>query len=111
MRKWFPRRRKPAAAGQMDQLADGRGPNGLGGRACCCAAQPVVRVMLAGTPDRPPVDLLLCSHHYQTSQAVLAAAGAVVFDRTGAVVGPGAANDDGPDQPTPAPRSRGRTLT
>ena len=109
MRMWFPRRRKPAAAGQMDQLGNGRGPYELGGRACCCAAQPVVSVMLAGTPDRAPVDLLLCSHHYQASQAVLAAAGAVIFDRTGAVVGPGAV-DDGPDRPAPAPHSPGRTL-
>jgi len=35
MTMWFPRRRKPAAAGQMDQLADGRSPFEFGSRACC----------------------------------------------------------------------------
>jgi hypothetical protein len=94
----------------MDQLADGGEPYELGGRACCCAAQPVVRVVLAGTPDRPPVDLLLCSHHFEASQAVLAAASAVIFDRTGAVVGP-EAMDDGPHRPAPAPHSPAAPLS
>jgi len=33
-----------------------------------------------------PVDLLLCGHHYRVSRDALAAAGAVVFDETGAIV-------------------------
>lgn len=37
---------------------------------------------------RHPVDLLLCGHHYLTSKAALAAAGAVVMDETGAIVDP-----------------------
>jgi len=96
----------------MDQLAAGRGPYTPGGRACCCAAQPVVKVMLAATPDRPPVDLLLCGHHYRRSRAVLASIGAVVFDRTGAIVGPGAgALDEGPDYLAPARHCSDRTLS
>ena len=112
MRMWFPGGGEPAAAGRMDQLADGRGPYALGGRACCCAAQPVVRVMLAGTADRPPVDLLLCGHHYRVSRAVLAGIGAVVFDRTGAIVAAGAgAVDEGPDHPAPGRHFSDRTLS
>jgi hypothetical protein len=39
---------------------------------------------------RNPVDLLLCGHHYLSSKAALAAAGAVVMDETGPVAcGPG----------------------
>jgi hypothetical protein len=37
---------------------------------------------------RHPVDLLLCGHHYLSSKAALAAAGAVVMDETGAIVDP-----------------------
>ena len=37
---------------------------------------------------RHPVDLLLCGHHYVSSRAALAAAGAVVMDETGAIVDP-----------------------
>jgi len=49
-------------------------------RACCCPAQPVVRVIMppaAGRPD--PVDLLLCGHHYRVSRKALAKAGASVL--------------------------------
>jgi hypothetical protein len=37
---------------------------------------------------RHPVDLLLCGHHYLSSKAALAAAGAIVMDETGAIVEP-----------------------
>jgi hypothetical protein len=37
---------------------------------------------------RHPVDLLLCGHHYLSSKAALAAAGAIVMDETGAIVDP-----------------------
>jgi hypothetical protein len=37
-----------------------------------------------------PVDLLLCGHHYRASQGALAAAGAIVFDQTGAIMETGA---------------------
>jgi hypothetical protein len=46
--------------------------------------------MMPPTGARPhPVDLLLCFHHYRASRAALAA-GAVVFDETGAIVEPDA---------------------
>jgi hypothetical protein len=38
----------------------------------------MVRVLMPSAPDRPyRVDLLLCGHHFRTSQWKLAAAGAV----------------------------------
>ena len=60
---------------------------GLNERACCCPARPVVRVMLPAAGNRQnPVDLLLCGHHYRASEAALRAAGAVVYDRKGALI-------------------------
>lgn len=41
-----------------------------------------------------PEDLLLCGHHYRASRAALRAAGATVYDHTGALIRPG--NDDRP---------------
>jgi len=56
-------------------------------RACCCPARPVVTVIMPPAPGRPySVDLLLCSHHFQVSRAALKAAGATVYDRTGALI-------------------------
>ena len=53
----------------------------MGECACCCPARPVVRVRIPPAPGRPhSVDLLLCGHHYRTSRAALAAAGAVIVD-------------------------------
>ena len=53
-------------------------------RACCCPAQPVVRVVMPPTPGRPhSVDLLLCGHHYRVSRRALAAAGALVMHLPG----------------------------
>ena len=50
-------------------------------RACCCAARPVVKVIMPPTPDRPrPVDLWLCGHHYRASLVSLKLAGARVED-------------------------------
>jgi hypothetical protein len=44
-------------------------------RACCCPAQPVVRVIMPPAPGlRHSVDLLLCGHHYRVSRPALAAA-------------------------------------
>jgi hypothetical protein len=52
-------------------------------RACCCAARPVVRVIMPPTADRArPVDLWLCGHHYRASLQALLAAGATVEDLT-----------------------------
>jgi hypothetical protein len=67
-----------------DQDAPGSGlapqadmtPAARADRACCCPAQPVVRVIMPPTADRPrSVDLLLCGHHhYRLSRQVLATA-------------------------------------
>ena len=62
-------------------------PHIAAGRACCCPAQPVVTVIMPPAPGRPyPVDLLLCSHHFQVSRVALKAAGAAVYDGTGALI-------------------------
>ena len=51
----------------------------MDGKACCCSARPVVRVLMPATPIRPyRVDLLLCAPHFRLSQWTLAAAEAVV---------------------------------
>jgi hypothetical protein len=56
----------------------------LAGRACCCPAKAVVRVVMPPTPARPhPTDLLLCGHHYRGSRQSLAAAGAKVIELPG----------------------------
>jgi hypothetical protein len=52
--------------------------------ACCCPAQPVVRVIMPATPERRhSVDLLLCGHHYRVSRQALAAVHARVEDLPG----------------------------
>jgi hypothetical protein len=86
----FPRRRAEKAgrspAGQaagtpLEDRAAWSGPHDLGDRACCCPARPVVRVLIpAASARRHSVDLLLCGHHYRTSCAALAAAGAVIIN-------------------------------
>jgi hypothetical protein len=51
----------------------------MDGKACCCPARPVVRVLMPATPSRPDrVDLLLCGQHFRLAQRTLAAAEAVV---------------------------------
>ncbi len=53
-------------------------------RACCCPAQPVVRVIMPPTAERRhPVDLMLCGHHYRVSRQALAAAGARIENLPG----------------------------
>ena len=59
----------------------------LADRACCCPARPVVTVVIpAGRQHPHPADLLLCGHHYRASLAALRAAGANVYDQTGALI-------------------------
>ena len=49
------------------------------GRACCCPANAVVRVIMPPTAARPrETELLLCGHHYRVSRRALAAAHATV---------------------------------
>lgn len=53
------------------------------GRACCCVAPAVVRVVLPASPGRPhETDLLLCGHHYRASRRALSAAHARVYELT-----------------------------
>jgi hypothetical protein len=54
---------------------------------CCCAAKPAVAAVMPPSPGRDhATDLLLCMHHYRASRDSLAAAGAVVTDRSGHVL-------------------------
>lgn len=59
-------------------------------------------VLIPATPTRQhPVDLLLCGHHYPSSQAALAVVGAVVTDETGAIADPAPVSKETRD-PVPA---------
>ena len=93
MKGWFAHRhsahRDAADLGELDdQLPSLR--HVLADRACCCPARPVVTVIMPPAPGTPhPVDLLLCGHHFRVSQAALTAAGAAVYDDTGALVAGG----------------------
>ncbi len=63
---------------------------GLSGpsRSCCCAASPVVKVIMPPTAGRKhSVDLWLCGHHYRASVAALTKAGAVVTELTATQAG------------------------
>ena len=54
------------------------------GPACCCPANPVVRVIMPATAARPHrTELLLCGHHYRVSRQALAAANATVTELLG----------------------------
>jgi hypothetical protein len=90
MKSWFAPRGDPLPGRTDDELPGRVSPIAPSSRACCCPAMPVVTVILPPTAARRhPVDLLLCGHHYRASQAALRAAGATVYDSTGAVVTPG----------------------
>lgn len=63
---------------------DWRGSIPANARACCCPATPVFKVVLPARPGlRPPVDLLLCAHHYRASRDALVAVGADTYDAAG----------------------------
>ena len=95
MRMRFPHRHAAPSWLAENDLA-GRGePPALAERACCCPARPVVRVLMPPAAARPhPVDLLLCGHHYRVSRNALAAAGAIAFDKSGAIVETGASDHE-----------------
>lgn len=62
------------------------------GPACCCPANPVVRVVMPATATRPHrTELLLCGHHYRVSRQALAAAGATATELLGPEGNPPAA--------------------
>jgi len=88
MKGWFGHR-NIADVGELDDLLPSL-RHVVADRACCCPARPVVTVIMPPAPGRPhPVDLLLCGHHFRVSRAALTAAGAVVYDNTGALVAGG----------------------
>jgi hypothetical protein len=100
MKGWFAHR-DCADPGKLDDLLPSR-PHRVAVRACCCPAWPVVTVIMPPAGGRPhPVDLLLCGHHFRVSRAALEAAGAAVYDGTGALVLVGA----GADQHHPCERA------
>ncbi len=87
MKHWFFCPWPSAGGGPDAELAEGEGPLPVASRACCCAASPLVRVVMPPTPDRPrPVDLLLCGHHYRASHAALQEAGAAAYNKDGALI-------------------------
>jgi hypothetical protein len=93
MKGWFAHRdsanRDAPDLGKLDDLLLSLS-HVLADRACCCPARPVVTVVMPPAPGRPhPVDLLLCGHHFRASQAALTAAGAAVYDDTGALLAGG----------------------
>jgi len=54
-------------------------PADLGGRACCCSARAVVRVIMPPTSARAhETELLLCGHHYRVSRHALEAVSAAI---------------------------------
>jgi hypothetical protein len=70
------------------------------GPACCCPANPVVRVIMPATAVRPhTTELLLCGHHYRVSRRALAAANATIAE----LCGPAGSLPDAllPDLPAP----------
>ena len=76
-------RRTTAPALLHDDTIDASGPVILG-PACCCPANPVVRVIMSATAARPHrTELLLCGHHYRVSRQALAAANATVIELSG----------------------------
>jgi hypothetical protein len=70
---------RPQAPARLPDVAANAGPEDLGsspgGRACCCVARAVVRVVMPPAEGRPhETELLLCGHHYRVSRTALAAA-------------------------------------
>ncbi len=84
MKPRFPHRSAPETGSPPPDLGELAGSAYREDRACCCPAQPLVRVIMPPTPQRAyPVDLLLCGHHYRVSRHALIAAGAAIYDMPG----------------------------
>jgi hypothetical protein len=74
----------PVASARLHDDTIGAGSPSVLGPACCCPANPVVRVVMPATAARPHcTELLLCGHHYRVSRQALAAANATVTELTG----------------------------
>ena len=90
MKSWFAHPARAGPAPPDDGLPGTARRLTLADRACCCPARPVVTVVIPAGRGRPhPVDLLLCGHHFRVSRATLTAAGAAVYDDTGALMAGG----------------------
>ncbi|HLK00508.1 MAG TPA: hypothetical protein VKU39_11450 [Streptosporangiaceae bacterium] len=79
----FPRRRDglARAAAPDDMLPARDVQDDVPGRACCCPARPLFRIVMPGSAARPHrTDLLLCGHHYRASRAALAMVTAAVYE-------------------------------
>jgi hypothetical protein len=99
-----------ASALLHDDTIGAGGPVALG-PACCCPANPVVRVIMPATAARPHrTELLLCGHHYRVSRQALAAANATIAELPGPAGSPPVALLPGPPgAPVPVlPSQRGR---
>jgi hypothetical protein len=65
-------------------LIDWRTSLRLAERACCCSARPSVVAIVPPASDRlAPSDLLLCRHHYRTSERALIDAAIPVVNSEG----------------------------
>ncbi len=83
-RSLHPAGQRGTAAGLLHDDTIGAGRAVALGPACCCPANPVVRVIMPATAARPHrTELLLCGHHYRVSRRALAAAGATVTELLG----------------------------
>ena len=79
-------RKNHAAArpGPGDAARAAAAPAAPAGRACCCPAKAVVRVIMPPAPGRPgETDLLLCGHHYRASCRALDSSRATVHELPG----------------------------
>lgn len=83
-RSWHPAARGAIApASLQDDIIEADSPVTVGS-ACCCPANPVVRVIMPATPARPhETELLLCGHHYRVSRQALDTANATVTELRG----------------------------
>ena len=69
-----------ASALLHDDTIEAGSPVALG-PACCCPANPVVRVIMPASAARHHrTELLLCGHHYRVSRQALAAANATIAE-------------------------------
>ncbi len=76
--------RRASAPGPPHADTAGVSVQAMIGPACCCPANPVVRVVMPATAARPHrTELLLCGHHYRVSRQALAAANATVTELQG----------------------------
>jgi hypothetical protein len=83
-RSLHPAGQRSAAPGLLHDDTIGAESPVVLGPACCCPANPVVRVIMPATAARPHrTELLLCGHHYRVSRQALDAVGATVTELLG----------------------------